>query len=46
MNRYNQAPYLTQDTNGKIRLHKQEPRGQPFPNRWPQGINEQTRTKA
>ena len=31
-NRYNQAPHLTQDTNGKvtIRHHKREPRGQPF----------------
>ena len=30
----------------KIRHHKQEPRGQPFPSRWPQGINKQTCTKA
>ena len=29
-----------------IRLHKREPRGQPFPSTWPQGINIQTRTKA
>ena len=27
-----------------IRYHKQEPRGQPFPRRWPQGINQQTRS--
>ena len=51
MNRYNQVPHLTQDTNGKvtysqIRHHKREPRGQPFPSRWPQGNNKQTRTKA
>ena len=26
--------------------HKQEPRGQPFPSRWPQGINKQTCMKA
>ena len=37
-NRYNQAPYLTQDTkwesdNVTIRHHKREPRGQPFPSR-------------
>ena len=45
-NRYNQAPHLTQDTNGKwesdnftIRHHKREPRGQPFPSRSPQGID-------
>ena len=40
-NRYNQVPHLTQDTNGKVtklivRHHKREPRGQPFPSRWPQ----------
>ena len=29
-----------------IRHHKREPRGQPFPSRWPQGNNKQTRTKA
>ena len=37
-NRYNQAPHLTQDNNGKVTTsqlenHKQEPRGQPFPSR-------------
>ena len=36
-NRYNQAPHLTQDTNGSVnvtvRHHKREPRGQPFPSR-------------
>ena len=36
-NRYNQAPHLTKDTNGKVtthsRHHKREPRGQPFPSR-------------
>ena len=47
-NRYNQAPHLTQDTTWQtdkntIKHHKQEPRGQPFPSRWPQGSNEQTR---
>ena len=30
-NRYNQVPHLTQDTNGKVRHHKREPRGSPFP---------------
>ena len=29
-----------------IRHHKREPRGQPFPSRWPQDNNKQTRTKA
>ena len=29
-----------------IRHHKREPRGQPFPSRWPQGNNKQTRTKT
>ena len=29
-----------------IRKHKREPRGQPFPSRWPQNINQQTRMKA
>ena len=37
-NRYYQVPHLTQDTKGKVtnsqvRHHKQEPKGQPFPNR-------------
>ena len=46
-NQYNQEPHLTQDTTWKsdkitIRHHKQEPRGQPFPSRCPQGSNEQT----
>ena len=30
-NRYNQVPHLTKDTNGKVRHHKQEPRGQSLP---------------
>ena len=43
-NRYNQVPHLTQDTTREsdkhtIKHHKREPRGQPFPSRWPQGIN-------
>ena len=47
-NQYYQEPHLTQDTtreSDKITIwhHKQEPRGQPFPSRWPQGSNEQTR---
>ena len=47
-NRYNQVPHLTQDTTWEsdintIKQHKQEPRGQPFPRRWPQNSNEQTR---
>ena len=49
-NQYNQVSHLTQDTTWEsdkiaIRHHKhdkQEPRGQPFRNRWPQGSNEQT----
>ena len=48
-NQYNQAPHLTQDAIGKVtsdRHHKREPRGQPFPSRWPQGIDKQTRTKS
>ena len=37
-NRYNQAPRLTQDTNGKVTASqldtkKREPRRQPFPSR-------------
>ena len=44
-NRYNQVPHLTQDTIWEIdkftaKHHKQEPRGQPFPSRRPQGSNE------
>ena len=47
-NQYNQVPHLTQDTTWEsdkntIKHQKQEPRGQPFPSRWPQGSNEQTR---
>ena len=47
-NRYNQVPHLTQDATSEsekntIKHHKPEPRGQPFPSRWPQGSNEQTR---
>ena len=51
-NRYNQVPHLTQDTNAwennKLTVihHKREPRGQPFPSRWPHGTNKQTHTKA
>ena len=49
-NRYNQVPHLTQDTNGKVtnsvRHHKREPRGHPFPSRWPQSTYKQTRTKT
>ena len=49
-NQYNQVPHLSQDTTRKsdkhtIRHHKQEPRGQPFPSRGPQGINKQTPAK-
>ena len=32
-NRYNQAPHLTQYTNGKVTTSQLEPRGQPFPSR-------------
>ena len=40
---YNQVPHLTQCTTWEshkitIKHHKQEPRGQPFPSRWPQGM--------
>ena len=47
MNRYHQVPHLAQDTTWEsdkntIKHHKQEPRGQPFPSRGPQGSNEQT----
>ena len=49
-NRYNQVPHLTQDTNGKVPNSQQtpqrEPRGQPFPSRWPQSTHKQTRTKT
>ena len=47
-NRYNQVPHLTQDTvwesdkKHKKNSHTREPRGQPFPNRWPLGCKEQT----
>ena len=51
-NRCNQIPHLTQDTNGKVkkqqltnRHHRREPKGQPFPSRWPQGINKQRARK-
>ena len=45
---YNQVPHLTQDTTWEsdkntIKYHKQEPRGQLFPNRWPHRGNKQTR---
>ena len=43
-NQFNEVPHLTQDTNGKVRHHEREPKGQPFPSRWPQGNNKQTRT--
>ena len=38
--------YQWESDNFTIRHHKRQPRGQPFPSRWPQGINKQTRTKA
>ena len=46
-NRYNQVPHLIQDTkwennNRTIQQNKWEPRGQPFPSRWPQGSKKQT----
>ena len=46
-NQYNQVPYLT--LYGKVTKNKKtsnntrEPRGQPFPSRWPQGCKKQTR---
>ena len=49
-NRYNQAPHLTQGTNGKVTTTQlyitNEPRCQPFPSRLPQGINKRAPTKA
>ena len=44
------VPHLTKDTtwesNKKYhKYHQQEPRGQPFDSRWPQGSNEQTQKK-
>ena len=46
-NQYNQVPHLTQWESDEltVRHHKQEPRGQPFPSRWPQGTFKQTHTK-
>ena len=38
--------YRWESDNFTIRHNKWEPRGQPFPSRWPQGINKQTRAKA
>ena len=50
MNRNNEVPpHLTQDIKWDcknltiLKHHKREPRGQPFPSRWPQGGNEQRR---
>ena len=45
-NRNSQAPPRWERDNVTIRHHKLEPRGQPFPSRWPQGINKQTCMKA
>ena len=41
--RCNQVPRMTQDDTWDSNHHQQETRGQPFPSRWPQGSNEQTR---
>ena len=46
-NRYNQVPHLTQDTEWGVTKtqetsHTRKPRGQSFPNRWPQSCNKQT----
>ena len=38
--------YQWESDNFTIRHRKREPSGQPFPSRWPQGINKQARTKA
>ena len=38
--------YQLESDNVTIRQIKREPRGQPFPSNCPQGINNQTRTKA
>ena len=38
--------YQWESDNVTIRHHKREPKGQPFPNRWPQGINKQACMKA
>ena len=50
-NRYNLAPYLTQDTNGKVTTSQLDITNECqevslFPSRSPQGINKQTRTKT
>ena len=49
-NQYNQAPHLTQDTNGKVTKSQldttNDSQGQPFPSRWPQGTYKQTHTNA
>ena len=38
--------YQWESDNVTIRRHKREPRGQPLPSRWPQGINKQMCMKA
>ena len=38
--------YQWESGNCTIGHHKRELRGQPFPSRWPQGINKQMRMKA
>ena len=38
--------YQMESDNFTIRLHKREPRGQPFSSMWPQGINKQTHAQV
>ena len=45
-NRYNQAPHLTQDTNGKVSTSQSDITNEPFPSRWPQRINKQACTQG
>ena len=37
--------YQWENDNFKVRHNKRDQRGQPFPCRWPQGINKQTQIK-
>ena len=45
-NRYNQAPHLTQDTNGKVTTSQLDIINESQKVRGPRGINKQTRTKV
>ena len=45
-NRYNQAPHLTQITNGKVTTSQLDITNESQRSRWPQGINKHTCMKA